>query len=85
MSKLKAGRVSDFEDSLAAEMEAAMQSEWTAVKLQNLSSAGAEDRKILWVAIARGLLKFLKDHRTDIETTAASADSHQHSVEWDYE
>ncbi len=85
MSKLKAGHVNDFENSMAAEIEAAMQSEWTAVKGQSLSSAGLEDRKIMWVAIARGVLKFLTEHRTSVVTTNASADSHHHSVEWDYE
>jgi hypothetical protein len=73
-------------DSLAAEFEDAMQAEWVAVKGTSLSSAGEEDRRILFAAIARGLLKFLTDNRSDIETSANDGgEDHRHIVEWDYE
>ncbi|MFN3324547.1 MAG: hypothetical protein ACK5AZ_13705 [Bryobacteraceae bacterium] len=86
MAKLKAGRVSNFENSLAAEIEAAMKAEWQAVKGTPLPGGpGEEDRKILFVAVARGLLKFLKDRRADIQTSANDGVNHRHIVEWDYE
>jgi hypothetical protein len=86
MAKLKAGRVTDFENSMAAEIEAAMRTEWHSVKGYDLPApAGEEDRKILFVAVARGVLKYLTDHRADIETSEAGGASHRHIVEWDYE
>jgi len=86
MAKLKAGTVADFNNSLAAEIETAMKAEWLAVKGFPLPSPkGEEDRRILFVAIARGLLKFLTDHRYDIETDDESGDPHDHFIEWDYE
>lgn len=84
MAALKAGTVYDFENSLAAEIEAAMQSEWLTVKGTELPSpVGEQDRRILFVAIARGVLKFLTDHRLEVPTTAAP-DGHTHTIEWDY-
>lgn len=59
---LKAGSVEDFDDSLAAAMEEAMQDEWQVVKDVPLPEQGKEDRRLLFVAIARGLFVFLKAH-----------------------
>jgi hypothetical protein len=86
MAKLKAGTVAQFENSLAAEMEMAMKTEWQRVKSSVLpGGVGEEDRKILFVAVARGLLKFLKDHRSDIPTTQNNGGTHSHTVQWDYQ
>jgi hypothetical protein len=86
MAKLKAGTVADFSGSLAAEMEAAMKAEWISVKGEPLPSpTGEEDRKIMFVAIARGLLKYLEDHRSEVFTSEESEDDHQHTILWDYE
>lgn len=59
---LKAGSVADFANSLAADMEQAMRDEWLAVKNTPLPDAGEKDRRLLLVAIARGLFTFLKNH-----------------------
>jgi len=86
MAKLKAGTVNDFANSMAAEMEAAMKSEWQAVKNTALpGGAGEEDRKILFVAVARGVLKYLTDHRNDIQTSANEGPMHRHIVEWEWQ
>jgi hypothetical protein len=86
MAKLKAGTVADFENSLAAEMEVAMKTEWQRVKSSVLpGGAGEEDRKILFVAVARGLLKYLTDHRGDIPTTRNNGGTHSHRVLWEYQ
>ncbi|MGH8636741.1 MAG: hypothetical protein ACREUZ_06345 [Burkholderiales bacterium] len=87
MAKLKAGTVFNFNDSLAAEMEAAMKAEWLAVKGEPLPSpTGEEDRKIMFVAIARGLLQYLQDHRDEIFTTEEDGDhEHEHTIIWEYE
>jgi hypothetical protein len=87
MTQLRAGTSADFSNSLAAEMEAAMKVEWQNVKGSPLpGGAGEEDRRILFVAVARGLLKFLEDHKHDTLTTASSGGAnHTHTMEWDYQ
>lgn len=62
---LKAGSVADFGNSLAAAMEDAMQTEWQAVKGVPLPGQGEEDRRLLFVAIARGLFVYLKAHENE--------------------
>jgi hypothetical protein len=66
---LKAGHVNDFSGSLAEAIETAMAAEWQAVKGEPMPSADPTDRRILFVAIARGLLKYLEDHRGDMVTS----------------
>ncbi|BCT67369.1 hypothetical protein [Nitrosospira sp. NRS527] len=65
---LKAGSVADFSSSLAAAMEQAMKTEWQAVKGVALPNQGEEDRRLLFVAIARGLFDFLKEHEDEFIT-----------------
>ena len=65
---LKAGSVADFGSSLAAAMEHAMQTEWQAVKGVALPNLGVEDRRLLFVAIARGLFEYLKVHENELMT-----------------
>jgi len=83
---LKAGTVQDFAASMAAYIDQAMQNEWQAVKGEPLPSGdqGAEDRKILFAAIAQGVLKFLGDHVNDLVTTTNSGDggltNHHHAM-----
>jgi hypothetical protein len=60
-----AGSVSNFSDSMAEAMELAFQSEWDAVKDIPLGEAGEEDRKILFSAIAQGVIKHLQQHIND--------------------
>jgi hypothetical protein len=62
---LKSGSVSDFAGSLAEAMEAEMKVEWQAVKNTALPDQGVEDRRLLFVAIARGTFKFLKQHQNE--------------------
>ncbi|MBN1439683.1 MAG: hypothetical protein JW929_09760 [Anaerolineales bacterium] len=69
MSALKGGTTNDFSGSLAEAMEQAMDKEWQAVKGTALPSAGADDRKLLWAAIANGILNYLKAHEDEIVKT----------------
>jgi hypothetical protein len=86
MSNLKAGMVHNFASSMAAYIDQAMQNEWLAVKGEPMptSDQGAEDRKILFAAIAQGVLKFLEDHVGDLITTDNSGDGgltqHHHTM-----
>ncbi|MEO7232687.1 MAG: hypothetical protein ABIW96_08420 [Polaromonas sp.] len=85
-SPLKAGTVDNFTSSLAAYIDKAMQNEWQARKGESLpdTGQGAEDRKILFAAIAQGVMKFLADHVGDLVTTDNSGDggltNHHHTM-----
>jgi hypothetical protein len=62
-----------------------MQNEWLAVKGTALPGGpGDEDRKILFAAIAQGVLKYLYDHRADISTVEAGGGgaAHQHTADF---
>jgi hypothetical protein len=77
-------------DELVTEMENAMQDEWNSRKDTTLPGGiSKEDREILFTAISRGLLKFLKDNRTDIRTSEEDAEpideEHDHYILWDYQ
>lgn len=58
---IKPGSVSDFAGSMAEAINQAFQVEWDAVKPESLPSTGEEDRKILFAAIAQGVVKHLKE------------------------
>ena len=62
--KLEPGRVSasDFTASMAEAMDKAFVEEWLAVKGTPLPSLGEEDRRILLVAIAQGVVAHLQQH-----------------------
>jgi hypothetical protein len=47
-------------------IEAAFKKEWQMVKGTPLPEAGLEDRRLLFAAIARGILEYLKDHENEI-------------------
>jgi hypothetical protein len=66
---LKAGHVADFSGSLAEAIENAMKAEWQAVKGSPMPDTDPQDRRILFVAIAQGLLSYLNAHQTDAINT----------------
>jgi hypothetical protein len=59
---LKAGTVSDFSDSLAAAIEHALEVEWELVKGETLPADGQADRRLLFVAIAQGIVRYLSEN-----------------------
>jgi hypothetical protein len=69
MSSLKGGTSADFSNSMAEAIEQAMDKEWQAVYGVALPSLGSDYRKILWVAIANGILNYLKTNQDDILTS----------------
>lgn len=94
MVKLKAGTVSNLEtDSLAGRMDAEFVSLWASLKDEESSlpddERAIEDRRLLFVAIARGILDYLHTHRGDIATTEEPAGGigteHDHQLEFDWE
>jgi hypothetical protein len=59
---LKAGTVADFSNSMAEAIEKALKAEWAAVKGIGFPNTGEEDRRLLFAAIAQGVVRYLKDN-----------------------
>lgn len=75
---LKAGSYNDPLNSMAQAMEDAFQDEWQAAKGKALPDSGEDDRRILFAAIAQGVLNHLKAHINealliDVETEQNSS------------
>jgi len=66
---LKAGHVAAFSGSLAEAIENAMKAEWQAVKGEPMPDTDPKDRRILFVAIAQGVLGYLNAHANDAINT----------------
>jgi hypothetical protein len=65
--KLKAGtltnqNLNEFSNSMASAMMHAMEKEYEAVKNVELPSIGREDMKIMFSAIAQGVIRHLRDN-----------------------
>ena len=71
---LKAGSITNFEGSMAAAMEQALGEEYQIAKQAPLPATGEEDRRLLFVAIARGVLEYLKAHEDEILTSITLED-----------
>jgi hypothetical protein len=85
---LKAGRTADFAASMAEAMYTAMQSEWRAAHGSDLPGGSGElDRRILFAAIAQGMLGYLQDHLVDLVTDSVYDDGsgHRHRLDFDVE
>ena len=50
---------------LTQAMQEALQTEWRAAKGEEMPEAGAEDRRLIFAAVARGLLTYLRAHQND--------------------
>lgn len=59
---LKAGTLTDFDNSMAKDMEDALGVLWLAKTGEPLSSAAQEDRRLMFIAIAQGVVRHLKDN-----------------------
>lgn len=75
---IKAGTVADFSNSMAEAMEDALKAEYLALKGEALSDQGLEDRRMLLVAIAQGITRYLKSNvdawQISVETTLVDTD-----------
>jgi hypothetical protein len=63
--EIKAGSNAQFADSMAKAIESAFETEWENVKGKPLSESAKEERRILFVAIAQGVVKHLKINAED--------------------
>lgn len=74
---IKAGTVADFGNSLAEAIEDALKAEYLNVKGEVLPDQGLEDRRMLLVAIAQGVTRYLKSNadawEISVETTLVNA------------
>ena len=80
---LTAGTAGNLGDSMAAEIEAAMEEEWQAAYGAPLpGGVGELDRKILFAAVAKGVLRYLYAHRDDLVTDVVTGTTggHQHKL-----
>lgn len=67
----------DLGDSMAAAIEEAFERAWREVNDSGLPEKGRRDRRILFVAVAQGVIKYLKQHDADgfdIEADAVQMD-----------
>ena len=74
---LKAGGLSDadFAESMAATIEAEFEAAWRSVYGRDLPSAGTRQRRIFFVAMARGVLRYLEAHQDDLIRTIRLEDA----------
>ena len=75
---LKAGTVKDFADSMAEAMEKALKMEWKEVEKVALPEQGEKQRRLLFAAIAQGVVRHLKDNadtafQIAVETTQSGS------------
>jgi len=90
MAELKAGHVASIGNSMAEAIEQAMQEEYLIVTGTPLPFVGQEDRRLLFVAIARGVLQYLKAHEGEmfnsitLDSTVLSATTPVKKVEVNY-
>jgi hypothetical protein len=61
-----------LEESMAKIIEEEMTNVFGLVKGTPLPDSGKEDRRLLYVAISRGVLKCLRDHQVSMSTTVAT-------------
>lgn len=92
MAKLKAGNLSNLNpDTLAGRMDEEFVALWPTINDVALptDARSVRDRRLLFVAVARGMLRYLEDHESDIETSEERANgsgtehSHQLRFEWE--
>jgi hypothetical protein len=68
-------------NSMAEAIEEEMAYVYKKIKGSSLPDAGQEDRRLLFVAIARGVLKYLAEHQEAIDALpGAGASAHTHDV-----
>lgn len=69
-----------LQESMAKAIEDAMNQMSMQIKGTPLPATGREDLRLLFVAISRGVLKYLGDHQQSITATSAGRGSHTHGV-----
>ncbi len=75
---LNSGSLKDeeFDNSMAQAIEQEFISAWTAVYGWPLPERGEKERKIIFLAISRGILKYLNENENSIQVTRRSFRDH---------
>ncbi len=89
MANLQTGTHASRDDgSMTALIEQAMQEEWLAARGEPLPAdgPGAIDRRVLFAAVAKGVLRYLHEHRDDLLTSLMVDDgsglNHRHEADF---
>jgi len=80
---LKAGTTasSEYSGSLAQAIEQAFRKEWPSVmKGMDLPATTSPDLQLLFVAIAQGIVRYLKDHASSFQVSVAVSGAHTHTT-----
>jgi hypothetical protein len=85
MGQERPGSINDMANSMADMIDKAMESEWPAAFGQPLSVQGKRDRQVLFLAIAKGVLGYLYDNLTSVETDVVkdTPTGHKHHLSFD--
>jgi hypothetical protein len=67
-------------NGLTAAIEAGFEREWQAAKGTPAPSAGQADRRIMFAAVARGVLQYLEDHQNELLRTITARQQGGESV-----
>jgi hypothetical protein len=70
-NQVYAGRLEDFDDSMAQEIEIALNA--LSGPLPSAPPKTVEDRRKLFIAIANGVIKHLKNHQAAVQVTLDGA------------
>ena len=65
MAGYKPGTMTSFSKSMAHAIEIEYEAIWNSLKEEPLPNEGREDRRMLFVAIARGVMRHLEDNVND--------------------
>jgi hypothetical protein len=76
------------DDTMTAFIDAAMREQWLLARGEVLPTdgPGAQDRRILFAAVARGVLQYLYTHRDELVTTLQHPEGigdHRHDAAFD--
>ena len=72
-------------NDLTAAIEAGFDREWLRAKGTPAASAGKEDRRIMFAAVARGVLQYFKDHQNELLDRVDARDQNGVSYNFDVE
>jgi hypothetical protein len=76
---LKAGTIHDYVNSMAQAMEEAFLEEWPRVMSEDQPKPQSNNQmKLLFIAIAQGVVRHLADHSESFDVSVASNAGHNH-------
>ena len=77
---LKAGTMQEYTGSMAEAIEHAFKQEWPNVMENMELPASSPQMKLMFVAVAQGIVRHLKEHAGSFEVKVSSSGGHTHSA-----